>query len=66
MAIKFLIFKCELVDFVCRENLGVWDSFLEGLSFVDWWCWQWSFFWALVEAADTWVREFHGGGLVNP
>jgi hypothetical protein len=65
MAIKFLIFEHELVNFVCRGNLGAWDGFLEGLGFMDWWHWQWTFFWMLVEPADTWVREFRGGGLVN-
>jgi len=39
---------------------------LEGLGFVDWWRWQWAVFWTLVETTDTWVREFRGGGLVNP
>jgi hypothetical protein len=66
MAIKFLIFECELVNFFCQGNSGAWNGFLEGLSFMDWWHWQWMFFWALVKMADTWVREFHGGGLVNP
>ena len=66
MAIKFLIFECELVDFVCQGNLGTWDGFLEGLVFKDWQWWQWMFFLVLVEAADTWVYEFCGHGLVNP
>jgi hypothetical protein len=66
MAIKFLIFECELVNFFCWGDSGAGDSFLKGLSFMDQWHWQWVFFWALVETADTWVREFHGGGLVNP
>jgi hypothetical protein len=61
MAIKFLIFERELVNFICRGSSGSRVGFLEGLSFLDWWHWQWAF----VEAADTWVREFRGGGLVN-
>jgi hypothetical protein len=65
MAIKFLIFKCELVNFICWKDSGAWDGFLEGLSFEDWWWWQWAFFLALVKAADTWVCEFCGCGLVN-
>jgi hypothetical protein len=65
MAIKFLIFKHELVDFVCWGGSGMWDGFLEGLSFEDWRGWQWAFFWALVETADTWVCKFCGRGLVN-
>jgi hypothetical protein len=66
MAIKFLIFECELVNFICWEDSGAWKGFLEILSFEDWWQWQWAFFLALVEMADTWVHEFHGCGLVNP
>jgi hypothetical protein len=66
MAIKFLIFKYELVNFICWGDPGMWDGFLEGLSFEDWWQWQWVFFLALVESADTWVCKFHGCGLVNP
>jgi hypothetical protein len=65
MAIKFLIFKRELMDFVCWGDSGAWNGFLEILSFKDWWWWQWAFFWALVEMANTWVREFRGHGLVN-
>jgi hypothetical protein len=66
MAIKFLIFKHELVNSICWGDLGAWKGFLEILIFEDWWWWQWAFFWALVEMADTWVYEFHGRGLVNP
>jgi hypothetical protein len=66
MAIKFLIFERELVNFVCRGKSGTWDGFLEGLGFVDWWRWQWAVFWTLVEPTNTWVCEFRGGGLVNP
>jgi hypothetical protein len=35
MAIKFLIFERELVDFVCRGDSGVGNGFLEILSFKD-------------------------------
>jgi hypothetical protein len=66
MAIKFLIFKHELMDFILWGDLGMWDGFLEGLVFEDWWWWQWTFLWALVEAADAWIHEFRGCGLVNP
>jgi hypothetical protein len=65
MAIKILIFKCELMDFILWGELGAWDGFLVGLVLKNWWWWQWAFFGTLVKAANTWVDESCGGGLVN-